>query len=115
MTAPRDTYDKCERKVLAEAIALARAGGVFVPGSCIIALKEAIYANQANARPLAGIFTPRETSVANALRQGKANKIIAYELNMCESTVKVHVRSIMKKLKATNRTEIAYKLSEMAA
>lgn len=34
---------------------------------------------------------------------------------MCESTVKVHVRNLMKKLKATNRTEIAYKLSEMAA
>jgi DNA-binding NarL/FixJ family response regulator len=102
-------------KVLAEAIALARAGGVFVPASCIIALKEAKYANQANARRLADIFTPRQTSVANALRQGKANKIIAYELNMCESTVKVHVRNLMKKLKATNRTEIAYKLSEMAA
>ena len=34
--------------------------------------------------------------------------IIAYELNMCESTVKVHVRNIMKKLNAKNRTEVAY-------
>jgi DNA-binding NarL/FixJ family response regulator len=61
----------------------------------------------------AGFLTARQTSVANALRQGKANKIIAYELNMCESTVKVHIRSIMKKLHATNRTEVAYKLNEM--
>ena len=37
-----------------------------------------------------------------------ANKLIAYELNMCESTVKVHVRNIMKKLQATNRTQVAY-------
>ena len=37
-----------------------------------------------------------------------ANKLIAYELDMCESTVKVHIRNIMKKLKATNRTEVAY-------
>jgi DNA-binding NarL/FixJ family response regulator len=43
-----------------------------------------------------------------ALRKGKANKIIAYELQMRESTVKVHVRNIMKKLHATNRTEVAY-------
>jgi DNA-binding NarL/FixJ family response regulator len=43
-----------------------------------------------------------------ALRRGKANKIIAYELNMRESTVKVHVRNIMKKLKAKNRTEVAF-------
>jgi DNA-binding NarL/FixJ family response regulator len=42
------------------------------------------------------------------LRKGTPNKIIAYELNMCESTVKVHVRNIMKKLKAKNRTEVAY-------
>jgi DNA-binding NarL/FixJ family response regulator len=28
-------------------------------------------------------------------------------LNMCESTVKVHMRRIMKKLKAKNRTEVA--------
>jgi DNA-binding NarL/FixJ family response regulator len=37
-----------------------------------------------------------------------ANKLIAYELNMCESTVKVHIRNIMKKLNATNRTQVAY-------
>ena len=43
-----------------------------------------------------------------ALRRGKANKIIAYELKMRESTVKVHVRNIMKKLHATNRTEVAF-------
>ena len=46
--------------------------------------------------------------MVEAIRQGKPNKIIAYELNMCESTVKVHVRAIMKKLKARNRTEVAY-------
>ena len=54
------------------------------------------------------VFSPRQLSVARALRKGTPNKIIAYELNMCESTVKVHVRNIMKKLKAKNRTEIAY-------
>jgi DNA-binding NarL/FixJ family response regulator len=48
-----------------------------------------------------------------ALQQGKPNKIIAYELNLCESTVKVHIRNIMKKLKATNRAEIANKVREM--
>jgi hypothetical protein len=50
-----------------------------------------------------------------SLREGKANKIIAYELNMCESTVKVHVRNIMKKLKARNRTEVAFKTAELFA
>jgi DNA-binding NarL/FixJ family response regulator len=37
-----------------------------------------------------------------------ANKLIAYELNMCENTVKVHVRNLMKKMHATNRTQVVY-------
>jgi len=32
---------------------------------------------------------------------------------MCESTVKVHVRNIMKKLRATNRTQVAYIANQM--
>ena len=53
-------------------------------------------------------FTRRQSQILDCLRRGMANKLIAYELNMCESTVKVHVRNIMKKLKATNRTQVAY-------
>jgi DNA-binding NarL/FixJ family response regulator len=100
-------------KVAAEATGLARVGGIFVPASCVLALREIIHATASNARPLTGMFTTREAAVVEALRKGKANKIIAYELNLCESTVKVHIRNIMKKLKATNRTEVAYKLREM--
>jgi DNA-binding NarL/FixJ family response regulator len=61
------------------------------------------------------MFTARQTAVIAALRQGKQNKIIAYELNMRESTVKVHVRNIMKKLNATNRTEVAYLTNQLLA
>jgi DNA-binding NarL/FixJ family response regulator len=46
--------------------------------------------------------------VLEALRKGKANKAIAFELSIHESTVKVHVRNIMKKLGARNRTEVVY-------
>ena len=35
------------------------------------------------------------------------NKLIAYELGISQSTVKAHLRSIMMKLKAKNRTEVA--------
>jgi DNA-binding NarL/FixJ family response regulator len=100
-------------RVAAEAIGLARAGGIFVPANSILALREMIHASANTPRPLSGMFTGREAAVVEALRKGKANKIIAYELNLCESTVKVHIRNIMKKLKATNRTEVAYKLRDM--
>ena len=49
----------------------------------------------------------------NALQQGKSNKIIAHELNMSESTVKSHIRNIMKQLQAKNRTEAAIKIRAM--
>lgn len=101
-------------RIAAEAIGLARAGGTFVPASSMLALRETIHATRRGVHPLKDMFTAREASVVDALRQGKANKIIAYQLNLCESTVKVHIRNIMKKLKATNRTEVAYKLNEIA-
>lgn len=101
--------------VVAEVTSLVCAGGMFVPASSLMAMRGVITARRTSDSPLTGNFTPRELRIAEALKKGKANKIIAYELNLCESTVKVHIRNIMKKLKATNRTEVAYKLSEPAA
>lgn len=99
--------------VCIEAIALSMAGGIFVPASSVFAMRQAIESGSPAARPLAGMFTERQAEVVEALRRGKANKIIAYELNLRESTVKVHIRNIMKKVKATNRTEVAYKIKDL--
>lgn len=52
-------------------------------------------------------LTARQQEVLRLLRQGKSNKLIGRDLNMCESTVKVHVRQIMRKLGAVNRTQAA--------
>jgi DNA-binding NarL/FixJ family response regulator len=38
--------------------------------------------------------------------EGQPNKVIAYELGIAESTVKVHIRHMMKKLNARNRTQL---------
>ncbi len=100
-------------EVCIEAIGLAIAGGIFLPASSVLAVRHLIETGRQEAPPLAGMFTLRQTEVVRALRKGKANKIIAYELNLRESTVKVHIRNIMKKLKATNRTEVAYKLNDL--
>lgn len=60
-------------------------------------------------------LTPRQADVAEGIRRGKSNKVIAYELDMCESTVKVHVRNIMRKLNVSNRTEAAFQLHSSLA
>jgi len=102
-------------EVCVEAINLALAGGVFVPASTVFATRDMINAGSSHDRRLTEIFTSRQIQVAKAIWEGKPNKIIAYELNMCESTVKVHTRTIMQKLKATNRTQAAYKVSNLFA
>jgi DNA-binding NarL/FixJ family response regulator len=96
-----------------QAMELARAGGVYVPASSLIAAHRVQEDPSAALQKSNGMFTARQAAVVEALRRGKANKIIAYELNMRESTVKVHVRNIMKKLHATNRTEVAYLASRL--
>jgi len=100
--------------IAVEAISLARAGGLFVPATSLMSTRQAPSERPREAAPLEHLLTARQAAVAEAVTMGKANKIIAYELNLCESTVKVHIRSIMKKLQARNRTEVAYKLHSLA-
>lgn len=52
-------------------------------------------------------LTPRQNAVMECLRQGDSNKLIARRLSVSETTVKVHVRQIMRKLGAINRTQAA--------
>jgi DNA-binding NarL/FixJ family response regulator len=99
--------------VAIEAVRLVRAGGVFVPASSLVAARRTGETGNGTARSAGGIFTARQAAVVDALRRGKANKVIAYELKMRESTVKVHVRNIMKKLNAKNRTEVAFMANEL--
>jgi len=98
--------------VCIEAIGLAIAGGQFVPASSVLAMR-GLLGGFVTHKACRSAFTVRQTAVAEALRRGKANKMIARELNLCESTVKVHIRNIMKKLGATNRTEVACKVGEL--
>lgn len=52
-------------------------------------------------------LTRRQREVLDLLSEGKSNKIIAYELDIRESTVKVHIRNLMRRYKTTNRTALA--------
>lgn len=99
--------------VAVEAIRLVCAGGIFLPASTILHTQKSPKASEAQKDPALESFTRKQAAVIEMIRKGKANKTIAYELNMCESTVKVHVRNIMKKLRARNRTQVAFLASQM--
>lgn len=98
--------------VAEEAMRLVRVGGVFAPAERLLAAREAIEVDNTETvpKPNESSLTSRELEVATLVRHGKMNKLIARELNMRESTVKVHVRSIMRKFQVKNRTEVALKV-----
>lgn len=52
-------------------------------------------------------LTPRERDILKLLAQGLANKVIARKLSITESTVKVHVKHLLKKMKLKSRVEAA--------
>jgi DNA-binding NarL/FixJ family response regulator len=49
-------------------------------------------------------LTPREVDVLRLVAKGKANKEIAAQLSLTEETVKTHIRNILGKLEANDRT-----------
>ena len=59
-------------------------------------------------------LTPRETAVIKAVADGKSNKEIADLLAISETTVKAHLRSILVKLVAKNRSQAAVIFSKSA-
>ncbi|MHC9237373.1 response regulator transcription factor [Pseudooceanicola sp. 502str34] len=54
-----------------------------------------------------GPLTPRELDVVRAIAAGDSNKEIARSLGLQEVTVKLHVKTLSRKLNARNRTHAA--------
>lgn len=52
-------------------------------------------------------LTARELEIQKLLTNGMTNKMIARELGICEGTVKIHVKNLMRKLHACSRLEVA--------
>ena len=96
-------------EIVVEAVRFILAGGTYVPIDHLF--------DQVTRSPFAtklvspsSVLTEREMTIVQAIQEGKSNKIIAYKLCICEGTVKVHLRNIMKKLNAKNRTDVAVKM-----
>lgn len=60
----------------------------------------------APASPLAAL-SPRETEILRAIAGGASNKEIARTLDIAESTVKIHVQHLLRKLDVSSRVQLA--------
>jgi DNA-binding NarL/FixJ family response regulator len=83
------------RKELIETIRAVHAGKRRVPAEIATEIAEHV-ADDA--------LTDREIEVLRGVASGKSNKLIAAELDISEGTVKTHMKSILPKLDATDRT-----------
>ncbi len=52
-------------------------------------------------------LSTRERQILNCLKEGSSNKMIARKFDLTEATIKVHVKSILRKVGVTNRTQAA--------
>lgn len=88
-------------KTLVNAVRFMAAGEVFVP------VKFMTDGPVDAVNPLAKELSPRELDVLGGLCRGLANKEIARELGLQEVTIKLHVKTLTRKLNAKNRTHAA--------
>jgi two-component system, NarL family, nitrate/nitrite response regulator NarL len=94
---------------LAHAVELLLAGGTSVPADLMLAPgDESKDVAGAEARPdwLTGL-TGRELDVLKAVTRGLSNKEVGRELGLAEVTIKLHLRSIFRKMGARSRSDAA--------
>ena len=95
---------------LAEMLKLIALGEKLVPSRIVSDLEDMvddIGGRAADARQGDANLSPRELATLRGLIRGEPNKIIARQLDISEATVKVHVKSILRKLHVLNRTQAA--------
>ncbi len=93
-------------KSLVNAVRFMVAGEVFLPVSL---LQEDA---PTEIHPMAEMLSRRETEVLSGLCRGQSNKEIARDLDLQEVTIKLHVRTLCRKLGARNRTQAAMMAKE---
>ncbi|WP_445505327.1 LuxR C-terminal-related transcriptional regulator [Microvirga sp. G4-2] len=106
--------------VLIKTLELVMLGEAILPAALIAALLDRSVLNATPERheislclglepsdPKARTLSTREAEILMCLTQGAPNKIIARKLDVAEATVKVHVKAILRKIGAANRTQAA--------
>jgi two-component system, NarL family, nitrate/nitrite response regulator NarL len=88
-------------KSLVSAVKFMAMGEIYVPVEFLVGAS----ASAPNA--LKQSLTARESEVLVALTKGRSNKEIARDLGLQEPTIKLHLKTLFRKIGATNRTQAA--------
>ncbi|HEX5677658.1 MAG TPA: response regulator transcription factor [Alcanivorax sp.] len=101
------------RKQMIQALEQVLAGSIYLPADIIRAGSGAVAGDEsaapqrqpADLNDVLATLTRKQLQVFERMSRGDSNKVIAYRLNIAESTVKAHVSAILRKLGATNRVQ----------
>ena len=96
-----------EPEDLLKALHQAAAGEMVLSEALTPVLAASLRANRATTERDVNQLTPRERDILKLIAQGLPNKMIARRLDITESTVKVHVKHMLKKMKLKSRVEAA--------
>lgn len=102
-------------KLMLSAIRVVLAGGTYIPPTLLQAQNtdQQTRHSQLSPRRTKRALTKRQQDVLSLLIKGKSNKVISRDLNMAVNTVGIHISAIFKVLNVNNRTEAAFKASQL--
>lgn len=98
-----------DTEYLTRAVRRAAAGETVVAEAMTAKLVAQLQAGGRATEPASDIdrLTPREKEILECLARGESNKVIARSLDLSESTVKIHVQNVLKKLNLSSRVQAA--------
>ncbi|MEC4724157.1 response regulator transcription factor [Shewanella sp. D64] len=102
------------KETIADAIATVFEGNIYLPADIIRSQSSPNSKKEYQLLPeMLSSLTRRQLMVLKCMTKGEANKQIAYNLNVSETTVKSHVSSILKKLGVSNRVQAVVGCSDI--
>ena len=103
------------KEQLIKAIAQILEGNSYLPSEIMRA--SAARAHEPNERSISAeqleTLTRKQIQVLERMTRGESNKMIAYNLNIAETTVKAHVSAILRKLGVSNRVQAILSASDI--
>ncbi len=103
-----NTFSTVER--IQQALATVQSGNVWLGQNIMQLMIQSLQAPPKENDGWKELLTERERETAELVLESKSNKVIAYELDITERTVKAHLRNIFEKLEVTDRLGLALKI-----
>ncbi len=111
---------RTDRAALIKALELVMLGETFVASALVLTMLDGMSQAHESRPSITPALTPandsatgapnlsnREVEILRRLMDGESNKVIARKLAIAEATIKVHVKSILRKVRVANRTQAA--------